>query len=113
MSESPNDDQRVTLGEVYRAVLRTEAQAKETNGRLRKVESRQAVDLQRFGSIANELSQTAEALEGHAGRLERLERAKAAPKPARALVLRIGGVGAGLGIVATKVVEVVGRMFGQ
>lgn len=44
-------EHEVTLGEVYRAVLRVEHQAILTNGRLQKVEQRQAGDLQRLDGL--------------------------------------------------------------
>lgn len=90
-------DHEVTLGEVYRAVLRVETQALLTNGRLQKVEQRQTGDLQR--------------LDGLDERVDRIEsRIPDEPKPKRSgLTLTLtGGSAIGVWELVKKVIERVG-----
>jgi hypothetical protein len=73
-------------------------EVKATNGRLQKVEKRQAVDLNRFGQISSALERKADASE-----IERLEdalkrkadRGERALKPRREVVIKVGLAGAG------------------
>lgn len=78
-------ESEVTLGEVYRAVLRVEVQALKTNGRLQLVEQKQAVGFERLDAVDDRLD-----------RLEKVDPPKPddAPKKRTGLTVSISGASA-------------------